>query len=189
MTDTELANNALRLIGHTTIDDIDNTEDEAAVTCKQLLTPARQAMLRDGNWNRATKRASLTQDTAAPEWGFYYKYAIPIDCLKVVETGDNAYEFQLEGGYILTDATSLAIRYIRDMPLANFDPSMIAALTMLLASNLSSALLHDDAKALQKYNLYIEILSQAKSNDGLEGSARDAWGATGSGSIRQFRLS
>jgi hypothetical protein len=189
MTDTELCNNALRLIGHSPILDIDSTEDDTAVTCKQLLTSCRLFMLRDNNWNRAIKRAPLTQDPTAPEWGFYYKYAIPSDCLKIIETGDNAYEFQAEGGFILTDNPTLEIRYVQDLPIANFDPMMTTALETLLASRLSSALLHDDRKSLDKYELYRVIVSDAKATDGMEGSPRDAWGATGYGSIRQFRVS
>lgn len=188
MTDTELANNALRLIGHSPILDIDSTVDDTAVTCKQLLTSCRLFMLRDANWNRAIKRQSLSQDTADPVWGFNYKYAIPADCLKIIETSDNQYEFQAEGGFILTDSPTLEIRYVQNLPIANFDPMMATALETLLASRLSSALLHDDRKSLDKYELYRVIVSDAKAVDGQEGSPRDAWGATGAGSIRQARV-
>lgn len=189
MTDTELANNALRLVGHTTIDDIDSTSNETAITCKQLLASCRLYMLRDNTWNRAKKRVTLSADPTVPAFGFNYRYALPSDCLKVIETNDDGYGFAVEGQYLLTDAPTLSIRYIMDIPVSSFDAMMATTLETLLASRLSSALFENDTMAQKKYELYQMIRNDAKATDGQEGSARDAWGATGSGSMRQFRVS
>ena len=122
--DTEVANEALTLLGETAITSLSENTDRARVL-DRLYTPTLDHALRTHDWNFARMRAVLGRLAAVPEFGYAYMYQLPQDplCLRVLTTNlraDEPWEIEtyitadLTAQYrvILTDATALEIRFI-----------------------------------------------------------------------------
>ena len=59
-----------------------------AIACNSQYDIVRRDLLRSHPWNFAIKYASLPQNTETPIFGYDYSYALPSDCLRVLETAD-----------------------------------------------------------------------------------------------------
>ena len=122
--DTEVANEALTLLGDAAIMTLTENSDRARAL-KRLYTPTLDEALRSHDWNFARMRAALGRLTAVPEFGYSFMYQLPQDplCLRVLTTNlkaneaweietfitaDNTAQYRV----ILTDASAIEIRYI-----------------------------------------------------------------------------
>jgi hypothetical protein len=83
--EVEICNLALSHIKAGTINSMVNTSSEAARKCALYFGPARDAVLRDHQWNFAQKIRSLAPFTMPEGYGnrFRYAYMYPVDALKV----------------------------------------------------------------------------------------------------------
>lgn len=146
MTATTIANLALARLGNTTISDI--TEDsETARACQVLYNQTRREVLRSHRWNFATKRAALSELDEEPAFGWEHQFAIPSDCLRILEVGESEHgdtlseRFVIEGTSILTDQDSVNLVYVYDCENPDiFDPLFVECLTVKLAVKLSTTL-------------------------------------------------
>lgn len=146
-----------------------------ATTLREVWDTERQATLRDGGWNFATKRRELLAaeleagETIFP-WTF--AYPIPADCLKLIEilTEEAREHYQKEGGRILCDAAApLRIRYIADVVEPTKWDSLFAAafaarLAFICGARIAGSV-YDEQKGWQTYK---ERLKGAKGADSLE---------------------
>jgi hypothetical protein len=93
-----------------------------------LAEDAKKEILLAHRWNSATKRDDLTAtQLPAVDAAYPYTYAIPSDCLRVMEVNGEAYEageslYDLEGGLIYAHSPTCWIRYVSDVPLSSLDP-------------------------------------------------------------------
>ncbi len=77
---TDIANQALTLLGQGRIGDIDDESDDKAVVCKAHYEPLVELLLSLHTWQFATKKSQLTgTQTPVNEWT--YSYAMPADAL------------------------------------------------------------------------------------------------------------
>lgn len=134
-----VANLALGYIGQAKLASL--TEDSSAARNVALFyQPELEALLVRHPWDGATLRALLTADVDAPEFGFSTRYAVPDDCLRVLEVGDEdaTLRWKREAGFILCDfAGDLPLRYIT----RTFDPELLDPLfTKTMALQLANAL-------------------------------------------------
>lgn len=132
---------------------------------------ARQALLRDGSFNFAMKRASLPALAAAPAHGWERAFQLPADCLKLVEVhGWGRGDYQLEGRQILTDAAApLLIRYIRDVTEpAEFDGAVAEAFAQRLANAIGNRIAGSAFKEELNEQRYRDKIAKAKRADALE---------------------
>ncbi|MHA2067859.1 MAG: hypothetical protein ACXABY_26140, partial [Candidatus Thorarchaeota archaeon] len=114
----DISNQALGFLGQDTIISLEE-ENKAARLCNANYELIRDEVLEEFDWNCASHRAELAQDTETPEWGFDYQYRLPTDplCLMVREVYEEeaGYEWKVEGLYVVTDAETCNIRYTKQL--------------------------------------------------------------------------
>ena len=76
--EVEVANQALLEIGEPPINSLTD-ENTRARHLNRIFAQVRDQVLRMGQWNCATKRATLTQSGTSPAYGYTYQYVLPTD--------------------------------------------------------------------------------------------------------------
>lgn len=198
--EVQICNMALSHIGgYSDIAALDNSSQESK-KCKLLYSPARDSVLRDNNWNFATKvlTLALLTDTYL---GWVYGYQYPVDCLMAIKiyndynnninrdsiyypecnVTDNKIEFQiisneaLTGRIILTNKEDAKLVYIAKVTDTNmFDVEFIDALSYRLASELAISLKGDMQLQQQLFQAYLMKAGQARANNCNEGYIKPA---------------
>jgi len=179
--ETEVANESLTLLGETAIVALTEDSDRARAV-NRIYTPTLDQALRSHDWNFARMRATLGRVAATPDFGYDFMYQLPQQplCLRVLTTNlkkDEAWEIETyqtadetaQYRVILTDASSLEIRYIARVT----SPTLWDAL-------FADAMVHEIARricyAITRNATLVATLSeeakgkwrQARSVDGLE---------------------
>lgn len=132
----------------------------------------RQAAIREGSWNFATRREQLGESVTAPEHGYDHQFPLPANCLRLIEVHDLiAYsDYQLESGLILTNVSGpLNIRYLADITEpASWDALFAEAFALRIAWAIGTRIAgsgFDKAKVWQNYQ---GCLSAARRIDAME---------------------
>jgi hypothetical protein len=176
MNTVTVCNAALARLGEAKINAIDESS-AAARACNLNFPLAVDEVLRAHWWNFATARDTLSRVAAAPAFGFAYQFALPQDCLRVLEvngvsgTGDPGAQWQIESGRLLTDDATVEARFIRRIEDLNlFDSLALEALIVLLASKIAPAIQGGStAKASELKEEYHRVITpQARRVDGNE---------------------
>ena len=136
-----ICNRALTYLGANRISSINDDSIEARL-CKEFVDDIRDELLRSHPWKFALARVTLTVSSTAPDWGWTYKYALPQDCLRVVEMyGQEQDNWTEEGRYLLTDSNSAQIKYIQKITtVGSFDTMFTLVYALDIAIALSYAL-------------------------------------------------
>lgn len=137
-----ICNLALGKLGAGTIIDLDEESTEARV-CRLHYAQTRDEVLRSHRWNFAIKPETLVKSATPPTLWWAFQYALPTDCLRVLEM--NAWDmskrhgvWEVEGRYLVTNADTAQIRYIRRITDCNlFDSLFVEALALRLASKIA----------------------------------------------------
>jgi len=149
MTETEIINMALGRIGAKRINDFTDTNEDnvQSVQARLHYEQTRDALLRSHWWRFARGRKALSQDAAYTadtttfEWT--YAYGLPNDFLRewlppyednseVLGVTRNSYS--LEGKFLLSNQTTMSIRYIKKVTdVSEFDPLFVEVLVLQLA--------------------------------------------------------
>ena len=114
---TRIANRAFVLLG--SVERITHVDDglPLAEQVKDLWHESRREMFSLHPWNCLIRRARLNK-AGAPAFGYSGMFQLPSDCLRWLPWSlDDCehFEGEEEGGFLLTDATAPAIRYIADV--------------------------------------------------------------------------
>jgi hypothetical protein len=118
-----------------------NQETKSARLLNAIWDEMVDAVLGAHPWKFATKRATLAPTSTTPAFGFDYEYDIPADCLRPLDTDPDDINWVVENGKILSDESTLDIRYIwRNTDPASWDARFCEALAWKLAENVSYAL-------------------------------------------------
>lgn len=147
---TSICNMALGRLGANRIDSYDdasNTQVEA-IQCRLHYVQARDALIRSHHWRFARGRATLSASATAPGFEYDYAYDLPADFLAMRPpyegmpgNEDIHYTYAPEGKQILSNETTMKIRYIKRVTDPNeFDPLFIEVLVLALAVKLSMPL-------------------------------------------------
>lgn len=164
-----ICSNALLKLGGRPIASFDESTD-AALLCSNLWPQVRDAVLRAHPWNCAVKRANLAPLAEAPEYGFSFAFALPADCLRLLEA-DSAYDYKVEGRNILGDENPLYIRYIyRNEDPASYDTLLVDALTAAMQAEIAYPITKSTTQQEAAWKLYSEKLKLARAVDGSEDS-------------------
>ncbi len=173
MTPTDLCNQALALVGQSFITSLDETEDEShnANVCRAFYETERDATLRDHAWNFAIRRKVLAT-TAAPVSGYIFAFERDPDDLRVLAINDDPNAvYQLEGRTIITNETTLTVKYVaRIIDPTQWDPLCISAFTLRMASKLALAIAHDAVLSAKLFDQYLLLIGGAETVDGQEGT-------------------
>jgi hypothetical protein len=98
---TYICNPALVGIGARILTGITDTSNEADL-CKAMYELVRNAELRERIWNCTRKQLPIDVEATEPVYDWSYKYAIPEDCLYIIELeGDK--DFTVKSRFIYTD--------------------------------------------------------------------------------------
>lgn len=126
MTETHIANLALRKIGNWRIYDLTaNAQLEELV--REQLVQIRQAMIRSHVWDFAVDREEL-YTTTSPAFGESFAYSLPANYMQLIEVWLQSScrtridKFRIEGKTLVTDREEAYIVYIADV----VDPSIWA---------------------------------------------------------------
>ena len=156
----DICNRALLLLGQKAIMSI-NDDSPRARTCFQEFESAFEATLRSYPWPFAVQRANLARLQETPVFGYKYYYALPADCLKIIELSTSlnnsfvSYTFdsssfyqskkayELEGQKIATDADTVFIKFVALVPPEILDSQTIEVVTLKLASSLAITLIEN----------------------------------------------
>lgn len=166
----QICNIALSNIGEQRISALtDNTE--RARLCNLRFEDCRDAVLRSYPWKCAVARSALASTTTAPAWGFTYQYVLPSDCLRVLDIEEFNQPYEIEGKFIVTDATSVKLKYIQRVEDPNqFDSLLIHAVALKLASELAEAVSGRADLRDRMLSKYLQVISEARGVDATERS-------------------
>jgi hypothetical protein len=180
-----ICNAALIPLGADTIMSL--TEDSAeAKLCHNLYETVRDEVLSAFPWACALTRASLARSSAAPVFGFSHRYALPFDCLRVVQMQDQElYPWREAAGRALeTDAETCRVLYIAKISDVNAMPPLLrAAISARLSYEISFPLTGSAGQkelAQMRYN-------QAMADAAAEDSSRQSMPVTGSSPFLEAR--
>jgi len=130
------------------------------------------------------------EPTVTASWGDYWaelvgytrRYPLPADFLRLMEINGEQVEnseefFEVEGGYILTNAETLAIRYVGTETISTLGPLLQNAIALRLAAKIALPLLGSVEKAGYMTQLFNKALGEARLPDAQESGSREnpAW--------------
>lgn len=162
---TEICALALSRLGQqNSIEDIDNPKKQTEVVCAKWYDVSRQSALKHMMPSFARKRAVWALDADyVPAFGYDYAYKYQSGCLKILgvgETRSSKKDYEIEGGYLLTNEhyeNGLPVRYVADIEdTSQFTPDFVQLFSWILASNICMELEID----MNKYQAIQQMLPQ-----------------------------
>lgn len=169
-TAVEICNGAFDLLGSRTIAALTDDSKEGRLAAR-LYANTRDEVLRAHPWNFALIRTALTADATPPAWGFVYRYALPADCLRLLNLEDANFEaWRVEGRWLVTDIGSpVNVLYVASVAdTSGYDPMFVSALEAALAAKMAYPLAGSRELMLQMMQLYQARLALARSMDAIE---------------------
>jgi hypothetical protein len=116
--------------------------------------------------SRATLAVSGT-----PDWGYSNSFALPTDCLRVLDVEDPDTEWKIEGRNIVSDGSTIKIRYIAQVTDTTlFDSTLVQAIALKLAWEIAETLTGNIDLKREMWQKYQFAISEARSNDAMEGT-------------------
>ena len=146
----------------------------------------RDDIQRSYPWKCLIERVELTVDATAPAWGYLYRYALPADCLRIIDLrsfnstfGGSNYNnkvpaWELESEFLLCDIDeNIYLRYIQlETDPEAWDKMLLQVITTALALELCESLTQDETKRRRLERELQQRLIQAASVDSFEGQSR-----------------
>lgn len=163
----DIANSALVKIGQPTIVTIDDGT-VAAITCKARIDFCKRTVLRMHPWNCATARVLLTTPGTTPVTEYAYSFALPVDFIRLLEVGPFEDHYRVEGKLLLTDSSSLEVKYIKDAPIADLDELCLEAIAAYLGWDICYKITQSSEAKQEAWRAFKTIMPVAKSVDAQE---------------------
>jgi len=171
MDNVDVANIGLVQLGAETISALDEDSPQAK-KINAIFEYILKEVLRAHPWNFAIARASLAQLTTSPEFDYTYAFQLPSDCLKVIRLEDTFDDFKIEGDTLVTDASSVNLKYIKYVADPNeWDSGFITAFATRIAAEITFGLTGSLSLQAAKFDEYARKLGEARSLDAQEGKA------------------
>lgn len=171
----QICNLALSRLGANTITSLTDGTTEAKL-CNTFFSVLADEVMVEGSWSTTIKRASLARTTNTPAFGYTYEYQLPVDpkalkILNIDEIQPGSTEYKIEGDKLLTDSSSIKIRYIAKLEdTEDWGPLLTRAFTARLASELAYALTGDNSKADIEFRRYQLFVQEGLALDNQQGS-------------------
>ena len=149
---TEICNLSLADLGSLRINDFsDDTEKSTqAILCRLHYEPVRDAALRSHIWAFSSARKTLSRDTNDPDFEWGAQFFLPNDYLAMRSifegrfSDNNLRSYAIEGDLLLTDETTMEIRYTKKVTdVTKFDPLFVQLLVLELDLKLVMPLTQD----------------------------------------------
>ena len=168
-----ICNSALLKLGSARITSLSDTSPQAVFMNEQY-EKVRDDLLSSHPWNFAIKLVELGQDTVTPEYGWAYRYVIPIDVLRVLWIGQGTEEVLYDEWtrmerYIYTDLATLKIKYIAQITdVSKFPAFFSEALAWRLAADYAWSATQSASLMERMHNIAEKRLREARSFDAQE---------------------
>lgn len=186
--EVSIVNRALNHLGATNISSLDEAT-KAGRHMNQIFATVRDDVFRAHPWNSLIRRLELGQETEKPAFGYNFQYALPTDpyCLRVLEfsNGSQTYPydnmvdnsggpvFVIEGRKLLTDETSVKIKYIARVTDPNeYDANLISTLAARLAQDACYSITGSTSLIQVMAAMYQDRLKEARFIDATEGATQ-----------------
>lgn len=175
----EICRMSLAHIGNDNFIESVTEQSKEAKICNTFFDIAKEAFLRDYNWNFASSRKALAEYGTAPE-GYEYQYKFPNDCLharKIVSEDINIeIPFKVANidgiKVIQTDKEDAYLDYtVKITDVEVFDPAFVLALSYKLATLICTPLTSDKTRLDVVNTLYQNEKYNAQFADGNEGQS------------------
>lgn len=169
LTSIEICNAALGAIGENPIASFADP-DRVSRAASMIFEPARQLVNMSVWWAFAMRRsAGLARLVDAPATDWAYAYELPADCLRIYEVGNTWDEYAVEGRAILTNATSVKLRYLADLTDTTvWHPRARFALRDLVAAELAGTVKRSMSMRSDLTVLAMQTLQMAAESDACE---------------------
>lgn len=173
---TGIVNDALLLLGESTIADLSDQSDVARA-CNGLWADVRDEVLASHPWNGCTKQAVSTRSALTPIFSdeFSYAYIYPHDCLRILRPSDDAFAWDTmvlnDQKMVYSNDEALALEYIfRQTNVSAYSGPLALTLAKRMAMELCLTLTGHIAKRKEMEQAYQMQLAIAKAQDGQEQS-------------------
>lgn len=183
ITQTDIINKALTLVGASTVISISDDSENARVLSR-VYEIALRSILSECKWNFATKRSNLSSvpDTLDfDDVGESYVYVKPTDMIRIYSTNPVNASWREEGDYIMSDSAGLGVRYVYYLDTPSKYPSyFLDAFIDKLASDICYAIVNSASLAQTFFEKYVKVsLPKAVSANSQTGVQQvlqdDAW--------------
>ncbi len=179
LTETSICNQALGKIGGNRIPSgqvVDTSTTLEAIQCRLHYETTRDALIRSYAWRFASGRATLTEDDDTPDFEWEFQYGLPDDfmLMKSIYEGrfssDNFRNYALEGQLLLTNESTMEIRYVKKVTdPTKFDSLFVEVLVLALADKLIGPLAGGDARIQKKISDALDkLMPTVRALDGQE---------------------
>lgn len=114
VTQTDILNKALTLVGAAPVISIDDDTENARV-CSRVYETALRTVLSECKWNFATKRALLSEIVNTLDFEFIGEsnvYQKPTDMIRIYDTNPQRAIWREEGDYIIADSSGFGLQYV-----------------------------------------------------------------------------
>lgn len=172
----DVCNAALQRVGSQRIDSLSDPT-ESAISCNTIYDLMLQDVLNAGDWSCCTRRATLAQLSTTPAFGYNYQYQLPVDpeCFKVIDVFclyPNGVDYAVEGDVLLTDESSVQIRYIAKLPNpGDYSAGFNVCLIDRIALELSYAKTANSSLRAELKQTYMQDLASNLAQDAVQGRA------------------
>jgi len=173
LTETEICNDALTLLGVETIINLEDDSKQGRL-CKKQFPICRNFLLGIHPWNFAIKRQTLAELATGPSFGYNKFYQLPADYLMVIppsqhEEFSSSIVYKIEDGKLATNELTFDLKYIAEVvDTSKFTPSFSQALSGYIAYKLAYSLINDRGVARDVYQIYLQYLREARSINAME---------------------
>lgn len=189
----DICNLAISHVGSgLSISNFDTDQSEAARTCRLFYEACRKSVLRDFDWQFASRIRALSLIESSPltdlgeEWS--YSYAYPTSCLKFrrilsgsrTDTNSTKIRYKIAntdvGKVIYTDEPDANCEVTEDISeTGRFDEDFVLAFSYRLGSLIAPRLAAGDKQrmAANAYQMYTAMIQQARSNSFSEDQSQD----------------
>lgn len=171
---TQLCNLALTQLGAGTIISLDDGTENAD-SCRTLFDDISDEVISLGPWTSCVFRADLAPLATTPTYGYDVEYQLPTNpyCLRLLDVYvDDRNSYVVEGRKILTDSSSLKIRYIgRPSDTEDYDQMLKRAIVARLKSCLAYKITGQSSVADRCNQEYMTALKEGLAVDGKQGTS------------------
>lgn len=169
-TQVDICNIALSSLGDQRIVSLADNNERARL-CSARYEDVRDAVLRSYPWNCAITRTELVRNVDPPAWGFAFSYALPNDCLRVIDVESYQEPYEVEGRNILTDASTVKLLYLAKVTdTTKYDSLLVQAIGTRLAMEIAEPLTGRRDLRQDMTAKYQAVLAEARSVDSAERS-------------------
>jgi len=151
LSETSICNQALARFGDKRINNFETDTTPRAIWCREFYEPTRDALLRSHKWRFAAARVTLVQDTTDPDFEWDNQFILPNDFMAMRSiyensiSDENLWSYAIEGQRLLTNDSTMEIRYTRKVTdPTEFDPLFVKLLVLELELQLVGPLAGND---------------------------------------------